>query len=37
MGATHPYVWLLTSAPGIGWVLGCTVASEIATSAGSQA
>jgi len=29
MGATHPYVELLTSAPGIGWVLGYTIASEI--------
>ncbi len=29
MGADHPYVELLTSAPGIGWVLGDTIASEI--------
>jgi len=29
MGATHPYVPLLTSAPGIAWVLGYTIASEI--------
>jgi transposase len=28
-GATHPYVSLLTSAPGIGWILGYTIASEI--------
>jgi len=28
-GATHPYVQLLTTAPGIGWVLGYTIASEI--------
>jgi len=29
LGATHPYVELLTTAPGIGWVLGYTIASEI--------
>jgi transposase len=28
-GADHPYVPLLTTAPGIGWVLGYTIASEI--------
>ncbi len=28
-GATHPYVQLLTTAPGIGWVLGYTIAAEI--------
>jgi len=29
LGATHPYVSLLQSVPGIGWVLGYTIASEI--------
>ena len=29
LGADHPYVSLLTTAPGIGWVLGYTIASEI--------
>jgi len=29
LGATHPYVSLLQSAPGIAWVLGYTIASEI--------
>jgi transposase len=29
MGADHPYVNLLTSVPGVGWVLGYTIASEI--------
>jgi transposase len=29
MGASHPYVSLLETAPGIGWVLGYTIASEI--------
>ncbi|MFF3875976.1 IS110 family transposase [Streptomyces sp. NPDC001978] len=29
LGADHPYVPLLTSAPGIGWVLGYTIAAEI--------
>ncbi len=29
MGADHPYVELLQSVPGIAWVLGCTIASEI--------
>lgn len=29
LGADHPYVSLLTSAPGIGYILGYTVASEI--------
>jgi transposase len=29
MGATHPYVELLQTVPGIGWVLGYTIASEI--------
>ena len=28
-GANHPYVNLLVSAPGIGWVLGYTIAAEI--------
>lgn len=28
-GADHPYVQLLTTAPGIGWILGYTIASEI--------
>jgi transposase len=28
-GADHPYVPLLTTAPGIGWVLGYTIAAEI--------
>jgi transposase len=30
-GADHPYLPLLVSAPGIGWVLGFTIASEIGT------
>lgn len=29
LGADHPYVHLLQSAPGIAWVLGFTIASEI--------
>jgi transposase len=29
LGADHPYVSLLTSAPGIAWVLGYTIAAEI--------
>jgi transposase len=29
LGAEHPYVPLLPSAPGIAWVLGYTIASEI--------
>jgi transposase len=29
MGADHPYVALLRTAPGIGWVLGYTIAAEI--------
>jgi transposase len=29
LGADHPYVPLLVSAPGIGWVLGYTIAAEI--------
>ncbi len=29
LGAAHPYVSLLQSVPGIGWVLGYTIASEI--------
>jgi transposase len=29
LGADHPYLELLTSAPGIGWVLGYTIAAEI--------
>jgi transposase len=29
LGATHPYVSLLQTVPGIGWVLGYTIASEI--------
>jgi transposase len=29
LGADHPYVPLLMTAPGIGWVLGYTIASEI--------
>ena len=29
LGATHPYVELLQTVPGIGWVLGYTIASEI--------
>lgn len=29
LGATHPYVELLQSVPGVGWVLGYTIASEI--------
>src|SRR3954466_4103490 len=29
LGAHHPYVPLLMSAPGIGWVLGYTIAAEI--------
>ena len=29
MGADHRYVPLLMTAPGIGWVLGYTIASEI--------
>jgi transposase len=29
MGADHPYVPLLQTVPGIGWVLGYTIASEI--------
>lgn len=28
-GADHPYVSVLTTAPGIGWILGYTIASEI--------
>jgi transposase len=28
-GADHPYVQLLVTAPGIGWILGYTIASEI--------
>jgi len=31
VGADHPYLPLLLSAPGIGWVLGFTIASEIGT------
>lgn len=29
LGANHPYVPILMTAPGIGWVLGFTIASEI--------
>lgn len=29
LGAVHPYVELLMTAPGIGWVLGYTIAAEI--------
>jgi transposase len=29
MGADHPYVGLLRTAPGIGWLLGYTIAAEI--------
>jgi transposase len=29
LGADHPYVPLLMSAPGVGWVLGYTIAAEI--------
>lgn len=29
LGADHPYVSLLQSVPGVGWVLGYTIASEI--------
>jgi len=29
MGADHPYVELLRTVPGIGWVLGYTIASEV--------
>jgi transposase len=29
LGASHPYVQLLVTAPGIAWVLGYTIASEI--------
>jgi transposase len=29
LGADHPYVQLLTSVPGVAWVLGYTIASEI--------
>jgi transposase len=29
LGADHPYIPLLVSCPGIGWVLGYTIASEI--------
>jgi transposase len=29
MGAEHPYIRLLTTVPGIGWILGYTVAAEI--------
>jgi transposase len=29
LGATHPYVPLLTTIPGVAWVLGYTIASEI--------
>jgi transposase len=29
LGATHPYVPLLMTVPGIGWVLGYTIAAEI--------
>ena len=29
LGSEHPYVPLLTTVPGIGWVLGYTIASEI--------
>ena len=29
LGAQHPYMSLLMSAPGIGWVLGYTIAAEI--------
>jgi transposase len=35
-GADHAYVPLLMSAPGIGWVLGYTIAAEIATSPDSR-
>jgi transposase len=31
VGREHPYMRLLMSAPGIGWVLGFTIASEIGT------
>jgi transposase len=31
VGGEHPYLPLLLSAPGIGWVLGFTIASEIGT------
>lgn len=31
VGGEHPYLPLLMSAPGIGWVLGFTIASEIGT------
>jgi transposase len=31
VGSEHPYMPLLMSAPGIGWVLGFTIASEIGT------
>jgi len=30
-GADHPYVELLTTMPGVGWVLGYTIAAEIGT------
>jgi transposase len=29
LGADHPYVALLLSVPGIGWVLAYTIAAEI--------
>jgi transposase len=29
MGADHSYVQLLTTVPGVGWVFGYTIASEI--------
>jgi transposase len=29
LGATHPYIPLLTTIPGIAWVLGYTIAAEI--------
>jgi transposase len=29
LGADHPYVALLRTAPGIAWVLGCAIAAEL--------
>ena len=34
--ADHPYIPLLMSAPGIGWVLAFTIAAEIGPSSGSR-
>jgi transposase len=36
LGADHPYVPLLMTAPGIAWVLGYTIAAEVATAADSR-